>query len=112
MFDLDRLPRQDRDAVVGLLPDHRDFVAKPRQLQGRELQLAAFDLLQEGNVGIGHAQPVEHIAQPGLDRVHVEGGDLHAMRIAPVLNLSRVVTRAQAGMTELNNERDRSRTIS
>src|SRR6185437_175524 len=72
-----RLLRQQRHAVIGALPDCLGVVAQALQLQRREIRGRAFGLLQADDVGLRLLEPGEQDRQPDLDRIDVEGGDLH-----------------------------------
>jgi hypothetical protein len=69
--------RETRDAVIGLLSVHGDIVAAILEFERRELFIDAFDLLQNGGVGLRAIEPVEHARQAHGDRIDVEGGDFH-----------------------------------
>ena len=66
---------EDGDAVVALLPDDREVVAEVLELQPGEALGLAFDLLEQDDVRLGLAQPVEHEPDPAADRIDVPGRD-------------------------------------
>src|SRR6185437_2005061 len=69
--------RQQRDAVIGALTDRLGVVAEALQLQGREIRCRALGLLQADDVGLRLLEPGEQDRQPDLDRIDVDGDDLH-----------------------------------
>ena len=72
---LDRLQAQDSDTVVALLAKRRDIVTEITHGLGREGRVLALDLLQQHDIGLGPAQPIQHVGQARVDRVDVPGGD-------------------------------------
>ena len=74
--DLGRgLAREQRDAVVGLLPRERHLVTGRLDLGARELVVLKLGFLQADHVGLRDRQPVEQLRQADFQGVHVPGGD-------------------------------------
>src|SRR4051794_16515867 len=72
---------EDRDAVPGRLPVHRDLIAARRQLvlqQPGERLVGQLGLLQAQDVRLTLVQPGKKTRHALLDGVHVPGDDAHA----------------------------------
>jgi len=75
---LQRVPaRQDRDAVVGLLPGKDAAVAVACEHVVGEAQVLELGFLQRDHVRRGLAQPLLQVRQAHVERVDVPAGDLH-----------------------------------
>ena len=69
-----RRPGQQRDAVVGFLPQHRAVITGSLQGFERKLVVAELELLQAQDV---HRKPVQNLRQPDSEGVDVPGGNFH-----------------------------------
>ncbi len=74
---IQRMLRQNGDAVIGLLSVRRDVVAEVFDLSARKGVVHAFQFLQADHVGFRLLQPVGEVPETCLDRVDVEAGNLH-----------------------------------
>src|SRR5690606_8558141 len=76
---LERVPaRQDRDAVVGLLPREHAAVAVAGQHRVGELHVPELGFLQPDHVRLRLGEPLFQVRQAHVQRVDVPAGDLHA----------------------------------
>src|SRR3546814_1239711 len=57
-----------------------DLIAGLAQGGGREIRVGRFQFLQADDIGLRRLQPLQHVGQPAVDVVDVEGGDLHAAK--------------------------------
>ena len=73
------VPRQDGDAVPGLLPAPHRAVAGFLDRGSREIGVGRFQFLQGNDIGPGGAQPLHEVRQTPVDVVDVEGCDLHGL---------------------------------
>src|SRR5690606_22921497 len=75
----ERKAREDRHAVIALLPAHGDMrKAERAQFARREIAVDAFDLLQAEHVGLLRAHEARHEIEPEPDRIDVPGGEAEA----------------------------------
>jgi hypothetical protein len=74
---LERALREDRDAVVGLLPVGDDVVARALHLGARKALVDRLQLLEADHVGLGGFQHLQEVVESLLDRIDVPGGDPH-----------------------------------
>ena len=81
---IQRILRNQRHTVVGLLPVNREIVPKVLQFGAREGFIRRFRLLQADNIRIGFLQPDLEIFHPHFERINVERGYFHG-----ILRLSR-----------------------
>jgi hypothetical protein len=70
---LDRIARENGDAVVGLLCDSCALVSELAKCVGGELR--ALEFLKQEDVGRGGLEPVGDMAQTGANRIHVPASD-------------------------------------
>ena len=72
-------PRERGDAVIALLPRHRDMrKAERAKLELGKLALDAFDLLQAQHVGLLRLHEAADEIEPEPDRIDVPGGEAEA----------------------------------
>ena len=76
-LDLERMFRQDRHAVEGLLPMGGDIVAERLDLLARERLVHALDLLQADRIRRDLLEIVEEMGQALAHRIDVPGRDNH-----------------------------------
>src|SRR5262249_18283486 len=77
---LERKLGEERDAVEGLLPVHRNIVAERLERLAREGLIHALGLLQDNDVWPPLRKPSGQIVDPLLDGIDVPGRDAHLWR--------------------------------
>jgi hypothetical protein len=68
---------RDGDPAVAAVAVGVHIVAEVSELVDRELLVRDLGFLQAHDVGVARLHPVEDLIEPGPDRVHVPGDDLH-----------------------------------
>lgn len=75
--DDERVAREDRDTVVGLLAREPAAVTGRLEIGAREFLVRQLQLLQAQYVGAALREPVEHVLFADVERVDVPGGYFH-----------------------------------
>ena len=102
---VDADPRRDRHTVPLVEPAVHHLVADRGERHGGELVVGALGLLHGQHVDVGALQPVRDPVDAGADRVHVPGGQPHALQPTSV----EVADPVLGGETHRLVERDRRR---
>ena len=72
-----RVAAQNRNAVVGFLPEGGRFIARGLERIVRKFVVGELELLQAQRVHRVGGQPLKHLGQAHRQRIHVPGGNLH-----------------------------------
>ena len=76
--DVERMEREEGDAIEALLAHDRHLVAGGLDFERGKLRFLRLDFLQDDHVRLGALEPGDQIPGPLADGVYVPGGDLHS----------------------------------